>query len=440
MTTHRSRREVAYHSGLSLSVLTRLLSWLVLCVPLTIAGFAAAQPAEVAPPATGEVDAAFEFDAPAPPAPPASTAAPASPAAPAPPAAADHPLATFLGDEKVAFDTVASDLFAAGKIVEITGLVTGNAFVAGQLVELEHGRIAGDLFTAGETVTLEQEVGSDLYIVGGACRIERDAVVTGNVYVGCGDVVVEGTVGGSIVGGGGEVTLDGPVGGDVELETGAIKIGPGAEIRGDLTYRAPDEAQIDGGAVIGGTVDFTRAEDYEEGGCHAEHHEQHQGPGFFGFWLGHTWSFLGALVVGFVLIALLGATARRPVAALLDEPGKSLGIGFVLLFAVPIGAVIAIALILSLPLGVITLMLYGVAVYVAALIPAMALGRMILERSFGKDDPSPYAALALGLVILHLLFAIPIFGFLIHVVAASAGLGAMFRLAGGGAGPDPAQA
>jgi len=140
---------------------------------------------------------------------------------------------------------------------------------------------------------------------------------------------------------------------------------------------------------------------------------------------------------------MLGPLARRASDALAAQPGKSLGIGFVALVVVPVAAVVLIAMLLTWPLGVFGLMLYLLATYVAALIPALALGQLIMERTFGKDEPSPYASLALGLVILHLLFAIPFFGFLLQVVAISAGLGAIYLLHNGNghaAGADPAAA
>jgi hypothetical protein len=416
MDLHPRRTERPYFNGLTWNTMGRFLSWLALSIPLVIfamgiAPTAAATGADddsAGAQVSGEVDEHFDFDA--------------APDRAAPP----WPLATFLGDNSVDFTGSASDLFAAGNLVRVGGLVDGNAFVAGQTVDLKNGAVTGDLFVAAETLTLDEDLQEDVYMVGGNCRLDEDAVVRGNVYMGCGTAVIAGTVGGSIVGGGGEVTLNGPVGGDVELEVGHLTLGSEADIGGDLRYASPDEAKVDGDSAVGGAVDFTQAEQWDDDDQGHKQGHGHQGPGFVGFFLKHVWALLSALLVGFVIIALLGDRFRRPIAPLLEQPGKSLGIGFVLLVCVPVASLIAIALILTLPMGVIGLVLYAVAIYLAALLPALALGRLILERSFGKEDPSPYASLALGLLILHLLFAIPLFGALIHVVVASAGLGALY--------------
>ena len=155
------------------------------------------------------------------------------------------------------------------------------------------------------------------------------------------------------------------------------------------------------------------------------------GPSVLGWLFKRAWLYLGALIVGCVLLRISGRRFGRFADALIDQPGRSVGIGFVSLVTVPAFAVLAMVLVLPLQLGVLTTLLYLVALYVAGIIAALAIGRWILNR-MGRTGASAYAALALGLLALHLLLPIPFLGFVVRLVAVVAGLGAMWVAAHNG--------
>ena len=82
-------------------------------------------------------------------------------------------------------------------------------------------------------------------------------------------------------------------------------------------------------------------------------------------------------------------------------------------------------LVIAIPLSLLTLGLFVVALYLAKIPVALWTGRRILSL-VGVHDPSPYLAFALGIVVLYLLFSLPFFlGRLIWLVTSWLGLGAM---------------
>lgn len=342
------------------------------------------------------------------------------------------PIAGFVSqaDDKVVVEETVTDLFAAGQEVTLRGVVLDNAFMAGQNVYLDGGRVEGDLFIAAGMAKLDGEVLGDVYGFAGDLRIGPDTIIHGDIRFGCGDLHHEGTVEGLMDVAAGSARLDGTVLGDASLEVGELKVGPAAVVGGDLTYKAPQAAEIGDTAKLGGVVDFTQVEPKE----HAEHDK---GGSVVGFLAWHVWGYIGALIVGFVLLRITRGRFGRFADALMDQPGRSVGIGFVALVTVPAFAIVSICLVLGIQLGLLTLVLYGIALYTAGLIAAHAMGTWLLRR-MGREDVSPYAAFALGLLILHVLLPVPFLGFLVRLVAIVAGLGAMWVAARNGREEQPA--
>ena len=329
--------------------------------------------------------------------------------------------ATFLGDEYVEATEPASDVFLFGKQAVISTEVQDNALLVAQVAEVRDGFVDGDLLAVGEVITIDAPVAGDVYAFGGTLQIKDEGVVGGDIYIGAGKLVVEGKVGGQIQGGVGAAFIDGPVGEICELEVGELRLGENAHIAGDLVYSAPEQAIIEGGAVIAGVTQFTEVVSEECEGC-----DDDDDGSILGWLFMHIWLFLAALLTGSVLIRITGPAASRTSAALLGQPGRSLGLGFVAMIVIPVASLMAIALVIPMPLGFIGLALYGIAFYVTGLIAAHAVGRALMRRFTGRDEVSPYASLAVGLLVVQFFLAIPFVGFLARMAILSAGLGALW--------------
>lgn len=332
--------------------------------------------------------------------------------------------ATFLGDQHVEATEPANDLFLFGQHAVSRAEVEDNALVFAQYAEIREGHVDGDLMIGGETMVIDAPISGDVYAVGGELHIADDAVVGGDVHLAAGKLVVDGTVGGRIAGGAGAAIINGVVGEVRNLEIGELVLGEDAHVAGDLIYSAPEPATIADGAVVGGTTDFTLAVHEHGEGFHYDDGDDDDS--ILGWMFTHTWLFLAALLTGAVLIRISGPAARRTADALQDQPGRSLGLGFVAMIVIPIASMLAIVTLLPLPLGMIGMALYGIALYVTGLIASHALGRALLRRFTGREEVSAYGSLALGLVIVHLFLAIPFVGFLTRLVIVSAGLGALW--------------
>jgi cytoskeletal protein CcmA (bactofilin family) len=342
-----------------------------------------------------------------------------------------EPIAGFATrtDDKVVVEDTVTDLFAAGQEVTIRGTVLDNAFAAGQTVTLDGGRVEGDLFVAAGMVLIDGEILGDLYGFSGDLHITPRAMIHGDVRIGVGDLTHEGAIGGMLDAAAGMAKIDGKIDGDAKLEVGELELGPKAIVGGDLIYEAPLSTEILDPTQIAGVVDFTQVEASDAEG-------DDEGPSVMGWLLKRAWLYFGALIVGCVLLRISGRRFGRFADALIEQPGRSVGIGFVSLVSIPAFAVLAMVLVLPLQLGVLTTLLYLVALYVAGIIASLAIGRWILNR-MGRTEASAYAALALGLLALHLLLPVPFLGFVVRLVAVVAGLGAMWVAARNGHTEEP---
>jgi len=108
------------------------------------------------------------------------------------------------------------------------------------------------------------------------------------------------------------------------------------------------------------------------------------------------------------------------------RPGPSAGWGALALFVTPIAAVIVCITIIGIPVGLIALALWGIAIYLAQIPVGLFIGRWIIGHFKNVEGKAiMIGALALGLVLLKLLGLIPHLGFFIGIAVTLFGMGAV---------------
>lgn len=335
------------------------------------------------------------------------------------------------GDEVIvpAGQTITDDLYVAGGDVTIDGRVTGDLVIAGGTITV-NGRVDGDVLAAGGQVRLNGPVGEtvraasgdlriaapiegDLLGMAGALRTTPQAAVSGESYLSGGDLRLDGRLGQALEARAGSLRLGGTVDGPARLYAESLTVGPGARITGPLAMDTESASPIAEGAVVQGEIRQNVIEREEAGGL--------------GGWV---LGFLMALVVGLTLLWLMPATADRSSRLAVHSPGQRLLIGFLTLLVAPTVAVLFMITVVGIPLGLLLLAAFGIALYLSQLVVAWTAGRRLLA---GRVDMRRYAgkagALALGLLIVYLLRAIPFLGWLVTLAIVVWGLGTLVALA-----------
>jgi cytoskeletal protein CcmA (bactofilin family) len=307
--------------------------------------------------------------------------------------------------------TVNGDLWAAGGTLNINGTVSGDVVAAISTLNID-GEVGQTVRVVGATININGSIGDDLMVGSNTLTIGSTAVIGGDLLFAASKAYVDGTVSGSMRGAGSEISLTGVAGGDVKLGVSELTIASSASIQGNLTYTSEKEAVIQSGAQIEGTISHQAGMEWPFRG------------GLISTALGHLLAFLMILLIGIVIVVLAPRRMALMANTIKTKPWFSLGWGAILLFGVPIAAIIVSFTIVGIPLALIALVLYGIAIYLAQIPVALFIGRWIIGY-FAKTDSRGVmvGALALGLAILCLLRMIPYVGVFIWLAAVLFGLG-----------------
>jgi hypothetical protein len=340
------------------------------------------------------------------------------------------------GEHVIVEGTATDDVIAAGRDVRINADVAEDVIAAGQKVTVDRGSArkviaaganvelrdakANDLVAVGFDVDVSGDIDDDVLAAGATVSLRPGSAVGGTVIAAGGDLSLEGSIAGSVRVAGGSVFISGEILGDVDVRAGDLVIARTANIAGKVTYRGDEPPVIADGAVIGGGVTRLKP-DFEPW-------KREPVPWYVLIWA-PVILLLGLGVLTLAVQAAVPDLLRSATERLEDEPWTSLGVGFALLVAAPVAAVVLMATVVGLPLGV-----FGLVLYVAVLAPAFLttaywLGLWAAQR-FGRGARDLGLAgrtlwTFAGLVVIGVVGLIPLLGQLVTLFATALGLGAV---------------
>jgi cytoskeletal protein CcmA (bactofilin family) len=375
---------------------------------------------------------------------------------------------------------VNGDVFAAGSTVTITGTVTGNVIAVGGDISV-NGTVDGSLFFGGNSLDLgaSADVESNLYAAGFSITLEAGSTVTRDIAVAGYQAILYGEIGRDVHADVGAFELAGKVGRNV-----TINVGQPAENQNESAYMnfmpfshvtriIPVGLHIYASAGIGGKLEYWSPAEQPsgiqatpEGGVVYHYRAPEDGQqvrqirtnvpvrvfDFGGLILGYVFnvvrSFLTLVLLGALAVWLVPSLLTRTAGTLRAKPLPALGWGFLVLVVGLAGLVTAffLVLMLGLAIGVVTLfglmglifsigfsaaglataLFLALASYGSMLVVALLIGDWIIRLMRKDYSASAFWPLLLGIVLLVVVDAIPIFGTLVGLFVALFGLGAMW--------------
>ena len=344
----------------------------------------------------------------------------ASFAAAAPQSATDEPHRyRFFGDifasgsDVRVTDSDVEDLFAAGENVTLDTDVRETAHVAGRNVRVNR-RIGESLYAAGYNVEVEAPVGEDVVAAGYRVEIGPEAAVARDVLAAGRTVVVRGPVAGNVSLRGRIVEIAGPISGSADIRARAIRFADGARIDGTLTYSSREPVTVPADVIAPDRVTANVAESSD------------MGP-----WIA------GAIIFSLVILALMAlfafllrdrlAGTRAVIAA---RPWRDLLLGVIATSAL-FGSILVLAVsLIGIPLIPVVIVLMPFVILAGYLTTAHAIGAILIRRArlLPGSGWAAFGAIVLGVLILSLISAIPVLGWVIAVLAVIIGVGAWFAL------------
>jgi cytoskeletal protein CcmA (bactofilin family) len=322
----------------------------------------------------------------------------------------------YIAASSIAINGVVNgDVVSVGSTITVTGKINGSIIAIGSTINIG-GEITESVRVVGSSVTVTGIIGGDLVTAVNDIDIDKSAVIQRDLVFAGREIDIDAPISEEITGWGSQVTIRDIVGGDVEIGVETLTIASTAEIKGDLVYYSEDPATIESGAKIDGTTTHEPA--------------KYRMPDFpiirnFRIW-GAVIGFFMALIPGIIIILIAPRRSKAVAAAIKTKPLLSLGWGALLLIATPIAILILCVTIIGIPLGIIGVILYGLAIFFGQIAFGLFIGYWIIGSTRNVDSKGILIlAFLLGFVLLTLVKLIPFVGPFIWIVTTIFGIGAM---------------
>lgn len=306
----------------------------------------------------------------------------------------------YVGAGNVTIDSaVEGDSFIGGGQVDVNGTVQDDLFIGGGNIRVT-GDVGGDVRIGGGNVRIEGKIGGELMVGGGNVEITDSAEVSGQTFIGAGQIVIAGSTG------------------SVKASAESIRLESTARINGDLEYISPNTVQKREGAIVTGATKHTAPP--------SPHDEKV--PALAALAGGSIIWLVASLAMLLLFVYALPSKAATLAADWKNNFWLNMAIGFVFLVVSPIAGFILMATIIGIPLGIGVLLLYPILLFIGKLAGIIGVGvwlRSLLDKAAGvKVD---WVSALMGLVVLALIGLVPLLGALAVFVSFLAGLGALVR-------------
>ncbi|MFA5131594.1 MAG: polymer-forming cytoskeletal protein [Patescibacteria group bacterium] len=356
------------------------------------------------------------------------------------PLGAAHAFDTKTGNSiYIAKDQIVSgNFYAAGNTITIDGNISGDLIAAAETINV-NGRVEGDIIAAAQTINVNGEVGGNIRVAGSS--IDLNGSVARNVnafgsnillgtssdigwdaYVAGATIESRGNIAGTLSGNAGRALIAGKIGKDVNIKISedskseGLIISPDTTINGNVNYTAKNPAQVAGSASVSGVIHQTVPET--------------KAHNWLAAWAGvKLYTIFAALAVGLILIFLGKKITPKIIAKIDEKHWRTFLPGLIIMFIVPPIALFLAFTFIGIPLALILMALWLVAIYLAKIFTAIFVGQTILQTLTKNHNPKLIWSLILGVIITWLLFAIPFVGWIIGLIAIWLGLGGLYLYA-----------
>jgi cytoskeletal protein CcmA (bactofilin family) len=310
----------------------------------------------------------------------------------------------YLTGERIRIDgTVDGDVYAAGKEIEIDGHVTGDVIATERMLWIR-GQVDGNVRSAGNTVMIIGNVGKSVTWFGDTLSIDSTGKVGGSLTVFAGSLSVDGHVGRDLLFFLEHANISGTVGGGIRAHGDTLDIGASAKVDGPIRFEGNHPPNVAAGAKLASAVEYHQLE-----------HKSRYSQGHYYVWrVIWTAAFVLFGLVLFLLVPKFAGEATRAG----QQYGASLGLGVLVLFGVPIAAVIACVTVVGIPLGILTLGFWLLMLNCAELVVGTVVGTWILGSATETWDL--IGRMAMGFVIVRIVYT-PLEH--VHVLGSLVGLG-----------------
>ena len=306
--------------------------------------------------------------------------------------------------------------FIAGNEVNINNKVNGILFAAGNIINASN--TSDYVFSAGSVLTFNDSTFKDGFFAGSIIdlnnvNIERDLYAAGQ------KITLTGSAGRNVFIAGDSVVIDGVINNNLYVDASSIVINSNAKINGQLKYNSDADITISKDAVIGTKSTYkntTRSSSIDVNTITTTT--------IINKLIDTLTNLLNMLVVGLLMVLLIPNLFKKLREIEANRLLPSFAWGLLILFTVPMVAVLAMITYVGVATGIIAGAIYGILLYVSTIFSTYVIISLILKDKV----KNPYLVLLIGLPCLYIIKLIPFLGGLVSFAVLCLGFGLLTNL------------
>jgi cytoskeletal protein CcmA (bactofilin family) len=305
--------------------------------------------------------------------------------------------------------TVDGDVYAFGQQVDVPGHITGDLICFSQSARVS-GQVDGNIRSFTNNITITGTVARNVTAFNEVFNLDANGSVGHSLTVFTQTLSLDGKLGRDFLGFFQQATLAGKIGGSVRARGDSLTIASGAEIDGKALFEGAKPATVSSEAKLASPLEYKPYEHKSR---------MDRGAGYYIWRLIWTATFV---LFGIVLFALMPRFSQEAV-ELGEHYGASFGLGVLVLFGVPIAAIIACVTIIGLLVGLSTLLVWLMVMFAVDIVIGTIVGQWLLGRT--SEFWPMVLRMAVGVLILRIITSIPFIGGWASFILVLWGMGAI---------------
>jgi hypothetical protein len=134
------------------------------------------------------------------------------------------------------------------------------------------------------------------------------------------------------------------------------------------------------------------------------------------------------LVAGLILVSLWRDPMRQLTDYMLEKTTRSIIFGLLVMFVTPLLCLVLIFTLIGVPVAIIILALWLIALYLAKIMAGILIGRALVEKMWQAKKDSLIWSMITGVTIVWFITTLPVVGFITSLIFIWWGLGAIWYM------------
>ena len=304
--------------------------------------------------------------------------------------------------------TVDGDVFVFCQSADVTGHVTGDVIAFAQILRVS-GKVDGNIRSFTNTTILTGNVAKNMLSFAETVTVDSMGKVGGSITTFVNTLTLDGGVGRDVLAFVNSANVSGSIAGSIQAQGNTLRFNSGAKVDGPVKFKGNRPPDVSSSAKLAVPVEFTQE----------EHHSRYEDSGFY------VWRVIwtaAVILFGLVLFSVLPAFARATVDSA-ERYGASFGLGVLVLFGVPIAALIACITVVGLLIGISTFILWMTMLYCAQIVVGTIVGQWLMGRT--RETWQLVGRMVVGVILVRVVEMIPFLGGWVKFAVLLWGMGAI---------------